>query len=110
MKGISPKRARKARKIRNKLRTEIVAEYTATLAGRDDAPLWDASGKQDSLQGVVNAGTDVAASTEVAKGGGAGLGGKEFEAELAAMYTPAETMAERLKREAKSRNNLWSDK
>ena len=84
--------------------------YTARRAGRDNNPKWDASGKQDSLQGVVNAGTDVAASTEVAKGGGAGLGGKDFEAELAAMYTPAETMSERLKREAKSRNNIWSNK
>ncbi len=49
MKGISPKRAARARKVRNKLRTEIVAEYAAQRAGRDDAPLWDASNRPDSL-------------------------------------------------------------
>ena len=47
MKGISPKRARKARKIRTKLRTEIVEQYVARRAGRDDAPKWDASNRQD---------------------------------------------------------------
>ena len=49
MASISPKRAAKARKIRNKLRTEIVEQYAAQRAGRDDAPKWDASHRPDSL-------------------------------------------------------------
>jgi hypothetical protein len=58
MANISMKRASKAAKLRNKMREEIVQTYTARLAGRDDAPLHDASSEPDrnntAQQHVVN--------------------------------------------------------
>ena len=53
---ISKKRAAKAAKLRKKLKEQIVVAYTAQRAGRDDAPLHDATSKPDTLEGVLNAG------------------------------------------------------
>jgi hypothetical protein len=93
-----------------KLKAEADSKYVARRAGRDDAPLHDATSKPDTLDGVVNAGFEVNKTTEAASVGNNTYSGKEFEAELAAMYRTPETPAQRLEREAESRNRLWSKK
>jgi hypothetical protein len=110
MANISMKRASKAARLRTKLKQEIVEVYVGRKAGRDDTPLHDATSKPDTLDGVVNAGFEVNKTTEAASVGNNTYSGKEFEAELAAMYRTPETPAQRIEREAQSRNKLWSKK
>jgi hypothetical protein len=132
MANISMKRASKAARLRNKMREEIVEVYVGRKAGRDDTPLHDATSEGDrnntAQQHVGNSQPirDTAANAEFQRNrtdnhddpivvaeprqSSAGMSGKAFEAELAAMYPTPETPAQRIEREAQSRNRLWRNK
>jgi hypothetical protein len=115
------------------------SSYEARRAGRDNIPYYEASGTGDlnntAQQHVKNSQPirDIAANAEFQRNrtdnppregeipepvvirheprpASAGMSGKAFEAELAAMYPTPETPAQRLEREAESRNRLWRNK
>jgi hypothetical protein len=116
--------------IESGLSAELTECLTVQKAGRDNVPYYEASGTGDlnntAQQHVKNSAPirDIAANAEFQRGrtdnhddpmvvaeprqASAGMSGKAFEAELAAMYPTPETPAQRIEREAQSRNKLWS--
>ena len=118
--------------IESRLSVELTECLTSQKAGRDNVPYYEASSTEDlnntAQQHVKNSQPirDIAANAEFQRNrtdnhddpivpstprpATGGKAGKDFEAELAAMYTAPETPTEKLQRETQSRIKLWSTK